>query len=128
MGSETRPYRLLKGSYGRREDGGRVIEYAAKIPGRDIIELTDDDALAMAARIEPVSPVVAGTDAGTQPSDAEKDAEVHSTPAAEAIKRIHEIESVDDLRVVEARETRNPKGARKTVLNAIADRIAHLSS
>lgn len=116
-------YRLTTGSYGRREADGRKAVYNRG----DVIELTEEDALAMAARIEPVVEMPATGDADeTTLSEAEKDAEVHGTDAATAIKHIQDMETVADLKVIEAREHRNPKGPRKTVLTAIASRIAHL--
>lgn len=124
-------YRLIKGAFGRVEDGRRVSYHAGRT-GRDVLELNDEDAKAMSARIVPyIAPPVVSVDeedgTGAEVSEAERDAEVHNTPAADAIKRIHDIDNVDDLKLVEGRENRNPNGPRKTVLNAIAHRIAHLT-
>lgn len=118
-------YRLKNGSYGRREDDGRMAVYLAGKAGRDVLELNDEDAAAMAARIEPVRP----DGAPVEPSEAERDAEVHGTSIADALTLIATVDDVEHLRAIAAREARNtkPKRGRKPVLKAVAERIAAMT-
>lgn len=109
-----------------------MVTYAANKPDRDILELTDEDAAAMAARVQAVedeaesSSVVAPA---PEPPGAQKDADVHSTPLDQALLIVAEITDVEHLQTIAAREARNPKpkGGRKALLKAVADRLAALT-
>lgn len=118
---ETRPYRLLRGSHGRYEDGTLRV-YKAKTE-RDVVMLTDGEVAGLADRVVPLP-------ADSKESATSKDVDWISVLSERNVSQVGEIVAgLDDLDEVKSILVFEETGLnRKGAIHLINNRIKELES